>query len=319
MIVCFGELLIDFVALERGVTVGQATHFEKVAGGAPANVAVGLAKLGLAVAFMTQLGNDPFGHFLIQTLVEHGVDTSGVVFTDAARTALAFASIAADGERSFAFYRHPSADMLMPKAALNQRLLQQASLFHFGSITLIDQPVRDTTLAASASAKANGALISYDPNLRKALWPDEATAREQILLGLQQANIVKMNEEELTFLTGAEPTAESARTLWHTDLHLMVITRGAAGCLALTPSTTLSASGFSVQIEDTIGAGDGFMAGLLAGIIQSGQNWRDFLPTILHQANAVGALTASKRGAIPALPTAGDLQQFLQIHSFSNC
>lgn len=313
MIVCFGELLIDFVALERGVSVGQATRFEKVAGGAPANVAVGLAKLGLPVAFMTQLGDDPFGHFLHDTIAANGVDTSGVVFSNTARTALAFASVDADGERSFAFYRHPSADMLMTPDALNSNLLRQAEVFHYGSITLIDNPVRETTLAAIAEAKTHQALISYDPNLRLALWPDANTAREQILLGMQHANIVKMNEEELTFLTGAEPNPETARTLWHSDLQLMVITRGSAGCVAITPSDVKRVSGFTVQVEDTIGAGDGFMAGLLAGIVQSGQQWRDFLPTILQQANAVGALTASKRGGIPALPMAVELQAFLQL------
>lgn len=266
---------------------------------------------------MTQLGDDPFGHFLAETIAANGVDTSGVVFSTTARTALAFASIDADGERSFAFYRHPSADMLMKPDAINENLLQQATLFHYGSITLIDNPVRETTLTAIAHAKAQGAVISYDPNLRPALWPNETTAREQILMGMQHAHIVKMNEDELTFLTGAAPTPETARTLWHSDLQLMVITRGGAGCMALTPSAVLNVQGFSVQVEDTIGAGDGFMAGLLAGITQSGQNWRDFLPTILQQANAVGALTASKRGAIPALPTADELQQFLQIHSLS--
>ncbi len=317
--VSFGELLIDFVALERDVSVGYARRFEKVPGGAPANVAVGLAKLDIATAFITQLGDDPFGHYLHDVLQENGVNTSGIRFSQEARTALAFASIDADGERSFAFYRHPSADMLMTADALDENLLKQVSIFHFGSITLIDDPVRSTTMTAIDIARRHNSLISYDPNLRMALWPSAQAAREGMLAGLREANIVKMNEEELAFLTGVDTLpddndkVEAAQALWHDALHLLIITRGPVGAMAVTPHGHWMAAGYSVQVEDTIGAGDGFMAGLLAGILAHSPVSYDSADTVLpllKQANAVGALTASKRGAIPALPDA------LSVHSF---
>jgi fructokinase len=327
-VVCFGEMLIDFVALERDVPVGHASRFEKAAGGAPANVAVGLAKLGVPVAFMTQVGNDPFGHFLSETLHENGVDTSAVIFTDDARTALAFVSIEASGERSFAFYRKPSADMLMTVDDLDRRLLENAAIFHFGSITLIDEPIHSTTLAAIQIAKDYGALISYDPNLRSVLWPSLEAAHAGMLSGLHRANIVKMNDEELAFLTrhnDLQQTAtivSAARSLWHDDLALMVITQGNQGCIALNQQSHWQVDGCSINVEDTIGAGDGFMAGLLAGLIMRQTTQitdhieRDIIP-ILQQANAIGALTASKRGGIPALPNTETVKRFLVEHQHS--
>lgn len=328
-VVSFGEILIDFVALERDVSVGYAHRFEKAAGGAPANVAVGLAKLGIPVAFMTQVGNDPFGHFLVETLYENGVDTSAIIFTDEARTALAFVAVEASGERSFAFYRKPSADMLMTPADLKHTLLESIRIFHFGSITLIDEPVRSTTLTAIQIAKDHGALISYDPNLRPALWSSLETAREGMLLGLGHANIVKLNHDELEFLTERQDLqkindiVEVARSLWHDDLHLMVITQGSQGCIALNQQTYWQAEGFRIEVEDTIGAGDGFMAGLLAGLItRPAAHLTDHIELeiipILQQANAVGALTASKRGGIPALPDTKSVKRFRVEHKLSS-
>lgn len=319
-VICMGELLIDFVALERDTSVGYAHRFEKAAGGAPANVAVGLAKLGVPSAFITQLGDDPFGHFLRDTLAEQGVDVSMTYFTDKARTALAFASIEASGERSFAFYRHPSADMLLEATQLDETLLRQATIFHYGSISLINDPVKSATLHAIQIAAEGGALISYDPNLREPLWPSLSAAKDGMLLGLQFANIVKISEDELVFLSGQEDAstpeqiASSARQLWHDKLQLMVVTLGGAGCVAVTPNDIWTTSGFQVQVEDTIGAGDGFVAGLLSGIVDSDLTTllnTDLMPALLRRANAVGALTASKRGAIPALPTADELATFL--------
>ena len=151
-IVCFGELLIDFVALESGVTVGEASGFQKAPGGAPANVAVAVARLGYPSAFLSQVGDDPFGHYLSDVLKADQVDVSGLKFSAEARTALAFVSLAEGGERSFVFYRHPSADMLMTPDDVALDVIDQASIFHFGSITLIGEPSRSATLAAVRTA-----------------------------------------------------------------------------------------------------------------------------------------------------------------------
>jgi fructokinase len=324
-IVCFGEMLIDFVALERNVSVGYANQFEKAAGGAPANVAVGLARLGIPTAFITQLGDDPFGHYLFHLLQQNLVDTSGIAFSNDALTALAFVSIDHDGERSFAFYRKPSADMLIRPEQLAIPLLSSCKIFHLGSISLINEPVRSTALKAIEIAKNAGAIISYDPNLRLALWDSEAEALQGLMQGFRQAHLVKMNIEELEFLTGQQglsyPQAifEASRGLWHKELQLLVITRGGDGCIAITSSRYWESTGFSVTVEDTIGAGDGFMAGLLSGIlplIHPQTKMVDAMDTVmiplLLRANAVGALTTTQRGGIPALPDETTVQAFLQ-------
>ena len=162
-VVCFGELLIDFVALESGVTVGEASGFQKAPGGAPANVAVAVSRLGYPSAFLGQVGDDPFGHHLADVLAADDVDVSGLKFSTEARTALAFVSLAAGGERSFSFYRNPSADMLMTPADVDLSVIDRASIFHFGSITLIDEPAKSATLAALQHALDQGLTISYDP------------------------------------------------------------------------------------------------------------------------------------------------------------
>jgi fructokinase len=312
--ISFGELLIDFVSTQRDVSVGNAPAFTKAPGGAPANVAVGLAKLGIPTAFMGQVGDDFFGHYLVGVLAENGVDTSALRLTPAAMTALAFVSVEASGERTFVFYRKPSADMLMSEADLDKELLSQARLFHFGSITLIDDPVRSATLAAAQHAREQGALISYDPNLREPLWKSQDAARQGMQIGFEYAHVVKVSEEELAFLTGTTDLAAGIRQLWRNHTRLMVVTKGGEGCVAFSKSQSWTVPGFSVKVEDTIGAGDGFVAGLLSGLLSLGADWdqQDLTP-ILRRANAVGALTTSKQGGIPALPTAAELEAFLEV------
>ena len=177
-VITLGELLIDFVSTRAGVSLEEAPAFEKAAGGAPANVAVGTARLGVTSAFLGKVGEDAFGRFLARTLKENGVDISGLCFSREARTMLAFVSLQASGERDFEFYRSPSADILYTPEEVHTALLQQARVFHFGSISLISEPSRSATLYAVETARQAGALISYDPNLRLNLWADEHAARE---------------------------------------------------------------------------------------------------------------------------------------------
>ena len=314
--ICLGELLIDFVPTVTGTGLTDAPAFVKAPGGAPGNVAVGLARLGVASAFMGQVGDDAFGHFLADTLAENGVDIHSLRFSGAARTALAFVSLRADGEREFMFYRHPSADMLFDAPAVDTAAIRRARLLHFGSISLIGEPARSATLYAIETARTAGGLISYDPNLRLLLWPDASAAREGLLLGLRQAHIVKLSDEESAFLTGLDDVQAAARALWHEDWQLLAITRGRAGCAYFTPEFSGEMAGFAVDAVDATGAGDGFMAGLLQGLLAE--------PDILHDetrlrqlcrfANAVGALTTCQRGAIPALPRRQQVLDFLDRH-----
>lgn len=313
-IIALGELLIDFVPTVSGVSLIEAPAFKKAPGGAPANVTAGLAKLGESCAFLGKVGEDAFGHFLKETLDEVGVDTSGLIFSKEARTALAFVSLRADGEREFMFYRHPSADMLYRPDEVATELIQNAKIFHFGSISLISEPSRSATQAALNAARESGLLISYDPNLRLALWPDAAAAKAGMFSVWEQASLIKVSDEELVFLTGETDPAKSVKQLWHKNLKLMVVTLGKGGCAYYTPDFQGTIPGFSVKAIDTTGAGDGFVAGLLHGLVNHPDAVKSEteLQSICRFANAVGALTTTQRGAIPALPTLAQVETFLQ-------
>lgn len=302
-----GELLIDFVALESGVTVGEASGFLKAAGGAPANVVVALARLGHGSAFLTMVGDDPFGHYLARVLADEGVDVRGIRFSTEARTSLAFVSLAEGGERSFVFYRHPGADMLMTPADVDLARIDEHRIFHYGSITLIAESSRAALLAAIEHARARGLLLTYDPNLRLALWPDAAAARRWMLAGLEHAQVVKVSDEEVDFLAEGKVDA-----LWRDSTQLLIVTHGAGGSTLHTREQRVHAPGFAVDSVDTTGAGDGYVAAILAWLLERGEAWHGQLPAMARFANAVGALTTTARGAIPALPQRAAVEAFLK-------
>jgi fructokinase len=312
-VICLGELLIDFVPTVTPVSLVEAPAFKKAPGGAPANVAVGLARLGVSSAFMGKVGDDPFGHFLADTLAAAGVDVGTLCFTAQARTALAFVSLGADGDREFMFYRHPSADMLLTPEEIDTAALRAARALHYGSISLISEPSRSATLHAIEVAKEAGCLISCDPNLRLPLWPDAASAREGMLLCLSKAQVVKISDSELRFLTGSDDPSAARAKLWSDGTLLMLITGGPEGCLYLTAASEGHVAGFSVDAVDTTGAGDGFVAGILQGVVRDpaivGDETR--LRTLCRFANAVAALATTERGAIPAMPTPDQVHRLL--------
>jgi fructokinase len=313
-VICLGELLIDFVPTVSGVSLIEAPAFKKAPGGAPANVAAGLAKLGIDCAFLGKVGEDAFGHFLEQALRDVGVNTSGLVFSKEARTALAFVSLTADGEREFMFYRHPSADMLYTPDEVAFDLIKTARIFHFGSISMISEPSRSATQAALNRAREQGLMVSYDPNLRLALWSDDKAAAKQGMLSVwEQADLIKISEDELVFLTGEDDLNRAADRLWHANLRLMIVTLGKTGCTYITPNFRGTVPGFPVTAIDTTGAGDGFVAGLLRGLLKAPDALDDgsLLVDVCRLANAVGALTTTQRGAIPALPTLDQVNTFM--------
>lgn len=312
--ICLGELLIDFVPTVTGTGLIDAPAFIKAPGGAPGNVAVGLARLGIESAFMGKVGDDAFGHFLADTLTQTGVDVGPLCFSSEARTALAFVSLRADGEREFMFYRHPSADMLFTPHDVDVKAIQRAKLLHFGSISLISEPSRSATLHAVEAARTAGCLVSYDPNLRLPLWPDAGAAREGMLLGMKKAHLVKLSDDESVFLTGLSDVRAACKALWHDDLKLMVVTRGRGGCVYITPDFSGEVSSFTVDAVDATGAGDGFVAGLLQGLLADPALIQDEarLRELCRFANAVGALATTQRGAIPALPDRARVLEFLR-------
>ncbi|CAI0404130.1 unnamed protein product [Linum tenue] len=286
-------MLIDFVPTVSGVSLAEAPAFKKAPGGAPANVAVGVSRLGGSSAFIGKLGDDEFGRMLNDILKQNNVDNSGIRFDPDARTALAFVTLRADGEREFMFYRHPSADMLLTESELETDILNQAKVFHYGSISLISEPCRSAHVAAMRIAKSSGAILSYDPNLRLALWPSAEAAKEGMMSIWNEADIIKINEDEIVFLTGGDdPNDDNVvlKKLFHPNLKLLVVTEGSAGCryytkvnlhhiflfLCLRDSKLNSYApmqefkgrvpGIKVKAVDTTGAGDAFVGGFLSSL-----------------------------------------------------
>ena len=306
-VVCLGEILVDFVARAAGVSVGEAASFQRVMGGAPANVAVGVSRLGRSSAFLGCVGDDPFGRFLTAELRAEGVDVAGLQTTAAARTSLAFVSLDAAGERSFVFFRQPGADMLLAAAQLDRARLSRARIFHFGSFSLSAEPAASATREALRLARAGGALSSYDPNLRLHLWPDAEAARRAILPLIDQADILKLSAEELPILTADG----DARSLWRNSLRALIVTDGGRGARLITPSGDWRAPGFRVSTVDTTGAGDAFVAALLARLAEQPNALAAAPEETLRYACAAGALATTARGATTAMPTQKAIQQLL--------
>jgi len=320
---CLGELLIDFVSTASGVTLKDAPGFEKAPGGAPANVAVGLARLGIETYFIGKVGKDAFGEFLRETLARNGVNTRFLTMTEKAKTTLAFVSLTKEGERDFVFYRDPGADTLLDQSDVTEECFQGSGVFHFGSITMTHEPACSATLKALGLAEKYGYLISFDPNLRLQLWKDPEEARFRMRQGLEKAHVLKVNEEEARFIAASENLEEALEFLQERyRLALIAVTLGKKGCLVVSGKKRLEVPGFSVATVDTTGAGDGFVAGLLSSLYMFWRDLRDgkdipedALYHAARRANAVGALTTTRKGAIPALPTQEEVEIFLEEHS----
>ncbi|XP_039126101.1 fructokinase-2-like [Dioscorea cayenensis subsp. rotundata] len=301
LVVSFGEMLIDFVPDVAGVSLAESQGFINAPGGAPANVAVAITKHGGNSAFIGKFGDDEFGHMLVDILKKNSVNVDGVLFDEHARTALAFVTLRSDGEREFMFYRNPSADMLLTEAELNMSLIKNAKIFHYGSISLITEPCRSAHMAAMKAARDAGALLSYDPNVRLPLWPSEQAAREGIMSIWKHADFIKVSDDEVAFLTQGDPYNEDVvLSLWYEGLKLLLVTDGEKGCRYFTKDFKGKVGGYSVKTVDTTGAGDAFCWSFLF-IVAADEGE---LKEALKFANACGAIATTKKGAIPALPTA---------------
>lgn len=310
-VICLGELLIDLISLGPE-TPGAAPRYLQAPGGAPANVACALSRLGVRSAFAGKVGRDFLGRFLADTLKAEGVDTGMLRYSDQAHTTLALVSLGEAGAREFLFYRNPGADTLLERSDLDQSGLVQGKIFHFGSLSLCSEPARSATFQAIRWARQAGLLVSYDPNLRPGLWTSEAAMRTAVLEALPLADLVKLSEEELCLLAGSADLSEALDRLWQPQLQLLAVTLGARGCQLRSPEGDLESPGFRVQALDTTGAGDAFMAGLLAGLLRAGKapSLRT-LEGILRRANAAAALSTTRYGAIPAMPRTEELEAFL--------
>jgi fructokinase len=319
-IICMGEMLIDFVASEKGYGIGDAPGFIPVPGGAPANVAVGAALLGGSAGFIGKVGDDPFGTKLARVLESHGVDTTAVSFAEHARTMLAFVSLTEAGDRDFIFYRHPSADMLITPEDVPEGYLENIRCFHFGSISLIGEPSRSTTLALVEKARNAGALVSFDPNVRMNLWPDADAAREEIMKAIPLAHVIKLSGEEAELLVRESDPKRAGRLIEMMGPGLAAVTLADRGCVAVTARYGVEVAGHKTEVQDTTGAGDAFTAAMLVKLVDMGGDILSNpgllgdleLIRIFQFANAAGALTTTATGAIPALPSRDQVEAFLE-------
>ncbi len=310
-ITSIGEILIDMT--QTHIDGNGIPHFAANPGGAPANVAVAAARLGVETAFIGCVGDDAYGRLLRETLERNGVETEGLQVTRHANTTLAIVTVDEKGERSFSFYRKPGADTMI-NAAKAIRAVEGTGLLHFGSVSLTDPACRDTIITTVQAAKKAGALITYDPNYRAVLWEHEDAAVLQMRAVLPLCDIVKISDEETVLLCGVrEPEAALAR-LTDMGIRLAVVTLGAKGAMWRCGGMTGTVPGCPVKVADTNGAGDTFFGAFLSRIAARGGLeglTAEEINGFVRFANRAASITTSRPGAIPAMPTLREVEEGL--------
>ncbi|HET7569562.1 MAG TPA: carbohydrate kinase [Gammaproteobacteria bacterium] len=321
-IVCFGEALIDFHA-EAPLEAGAPAQFVRYAGGAPANVAVAVAKLGGRAAYVGMLGRDLFADFLLQSFEEAGVETRYIARTNEANTGLAFVSLDDDGERRFSFYRPPAADLLFRPAHFRDDCFSAAKIFHACSNSLTESAIAETTLEGMRRARAAGALVSFDVNLRPALWPAAVDPRARIAAALAEADIVKLCGSELAFLANSAGSEDAVLDeLWRGRAELVLITDGAAPIRYFTRTGSGEVATIATRAVNTNAAGDAFIGGFLYRLTKRGIDAAGLpsfaatgeLKSMLHFAAACGAFAVTRHGAFTAMPTLDQVEALLKAH-----
>lgn len=314
-IICIGELLIDFFCTDVEIDLVEGRNFQKQAGGAPANVCATISKLGGTALFSGKVGNDPFGHFLKQTLEEAKVDTSMLVLDEQHPTTLAFVSLKADGERDFVFNR--GADAFLEQEDIDRDKLSEAVIYHFGSATaLLSDPFQSTYLNAIKTAKTEGKFISFDPNYRLDLWRNNIhTFIELAKQGISFADFVKVSEEELKIITGKSDRAEGTRCLHQLGAKIIAVTLGKDGTYLSTVERSEIIPSVEVKSIDSTGAGDSFVGATLFQLAKEDPHKviEDFeqLKKAVTFSNKVAALVCTRVGAISAIPT---WEEVMDIH-----
>lgn len=310
-ITAIGEILIDMT--QTHVDANGIPHFAANPGGAPANVAVVVSKLGGEAGFIGCVGNDLYGTQLRETLIRFGVSAEGLQVTDRANTTLAIVMVDPSGERRFSFYRKPGADTLIdPVKAV--RDAAGTGILHFGSVSLTDPVCRDTVVTTVKAAKAGGALITYDPNYRASLWESEDAAVRQMRAVLPLCDIVKISDEETDLLCGVHDPEAALEKLMSLGIRLAIVTLGPRGAMWRCGEMSGLVPGFSVKVADTNGAGDTFFGSFLSRIAARGGLDRlteDELNRYVRFANKAASITTSRPGAIPAMPTLEEVQEGL--------
>ena len=308
-VISIGEALIDFIPNQKGCELKNVLGFERVAGGAPANVSAVVAKLGGKSNFISKLGKDAFGNHIIEVLKEANVNVDYVLRSDKANTGLAFVSLKEDGNRDFSFYRNPSADMLLEANEVKKEWFKECHSLHFCSVDLIECPMKYAHKKAIEFALENKSIISFDPNVRLPLWNSEDECRKAILEFLPFAHIVKISDEELEFITGFNNIEDAKEVLFNGSVKMVIFTKGKDGAEIYTKDKVVSIEGNVVEVVDTTGAGDSFIGSLLYQVAEGEYSLEELVTLseekvqeILTFSNATAALTVCKKGAIGALP-----------------
>ena len=265
-VIALGELLIDFAS--KSVDAAGYPTMAANPGGAPGNFLAALNAYGAKTGFLGKVGDDAFGHLLLGTLTQAGIETKGIVVDPDVFTTLAFVTFDDKGDRSFSFARKPGADTQLRWEEVDKSMIDEAKVFHFGTLSLTGEPARTTTQKAVAYAKEQGKLITYDPNLRKPLWKTEEEAKEQILWGLYQADVVKISDEEVEFLWNCTPEEGADKLLNEYGVSLAMVTLGPKGCYLKTANAVCNAPGPKVSPIDTTGAGDIFGGSAVSRLLE---------------------------------------------------
>ena len=312
-VIALGELLIDFTM--NGQSEQGNNMFEACPGGAPCNVLALLNKMGKKTAFIGKVGKDQFGALLRDTITEAGIDASNLMVDENVNTTLAFVHTFPDGDREFSFYRNPGADMMLTADEVDPEVVKDTKVFHFGTLSMTHEGVREATKKAVETAKANGCLVSFDPNLRPPLWSSLDLAKEQMEYGFGKCDILKISDNEIQFVSGKEDYDEGIAYLQETySIPLILLTMGKDGSRAYYKDMRVERPGFSVKAIETTGAGDTFCGSSLNYLVD-----HDFenlteeqLGEMLTFANAAAALVTTKKGAIKAMPVKEEVLELIQ-------
>ena len=303
-VVALGELLIEFAS--KGADSKGYPLMQALPGGAPANFLAALTKYGKSTAFLGKVGDDTFGHLLVGTVKDAGIETRGIVVDPTVFTTLAFVTFDETGDRSFSFARKPGADTQLSWEEVEKSLIDEAKVFHFGTLSLTDEPARTTTQKAVAYAKAQGKLITCDPNLRKPLWRSEEEAKEQILWSLNQADVVKISDEEVEFLWNCTPEEGADKLLKEFGVSLAMVTLGPKGCLLKTKNAVCQVSCPKVSPIDTTGAGDIFGGSAVCRLLELNKPIAELTAEDLRFigafASTAASLSTEASGGIPSIP-----------------
>lgn len=309
-IISLGEALIDFIPM-----TAENIHYQKSPGGAPANVAVGAARLGSKVTFLGKVGDDSLGRFLKETLTSYGVSTEGMIFSKEARTNIVMVTLSENGERNFEFFINPSADQMLEQKELNKALFEDHKILHFGSISMIQEPVKQATKFAVELAREKGMIVSFDPNLRPALWPSQEQAKQTIISMLNQVDLLKISEEELEFITGESNIEAGIEKMGDYQVPLMLVTFGGEGSYVVKNGEYVQVPAMKVDAIDTTGAGDAYVSGILHSLNETDKTLEELTLEQVKQmaefASVSGGLAASNKGAMTALPTSEQVKDYL--------